>query len=285
MTQAAAPTLDALAPWAWRHQPLVVLTGAGISTASGIPDYRDADGQWKRSAPITHQAFVGSASVRQRYWARSMAGWPVFAAAQPNGAHRALALLQRDDVVGAIITQNVDRLHQKAGSTDVLDLHGRLDRVSCLDCGAQYQRHTMQSWLQELNPGWHTWSEQIAPDGDADLQGLDFAAFRVPSCPRCDGVLKPGVVFYGGMLAAAVRQDAEQRVARAGALLIAGSSVMIGSAHRLVRVALEHGLQVAAVNQGRTRVDEVLTLKVSGDCSRMLQHLAQHLQHAASLQG
>ena len=276
------PLISQLAPWARQHAPLAVLTGAGISTASGIPDYRDADGQWKRSAPITHQEFVGSAAVRQRYWARSMAGWPVFSAARPNGAHQALATLQQLGVVGPIITQNVDQLHQRAGSSNVLDLHGRLDRVLCLNCGRHYQRDTMQAWLQARNPGWHTWSDQIAPDGDADIDNADFAAFRVPSCPRCGGVLKPGVVFYGGMLAAGVRADAERRVVSAGALLIVGSSIMIGSAHRLVRVALQHGLQVAAVNQGHTRVDATLALKLTADCSEVLQQLAQQLQPAVA---
>lgn len=276
------PLISQLAPWARQHAPLAVLTGAGISTASGIPDYRDADGQWKRSAPITHQEFVGSATVRQRYWARSMAGWPIFSAARPNAAHRALAALQQQGVAGPIITQNVDRLHEKAGSHDVLDLHGRLDQVVCLDCGTVYARNTMQDWLQQRNPGWHTWTDQVAPDGDADLHGMDFSAFRVPPCPRCGGVLKPGVVFYGGMLAAAVRHDAEQRVASAGALLIVGSSIMIGSAHRLVRVALEHGRPVAAINQGRTRVDELLAIKVTGDCGAALQELLTQLPTADS---
>lgn len=254
-----------------------MLTGAGISTASGIPDYRDADGQWKRSAPITHQAFVGSMAVRQRYWARSMAGWPVFAAAQPNDAHRALAALQQEGVVGPIVTQNVDRLHQRAGSGQVLDLHGRLDRVVCLGCGTRHRRHAMQAWLEQDNPGWRTWTDQVAPDGDADIDGADFAAFRVPPCPSCGGVLKPGVVFYGGMLAPAVREDAEQRVAHAGALLIVGSSVMIGSAHRLVRVAQAQQRPVAAINRGHTRVDDALALKLSGDCAPLLQALQQEL--------
>ncbi|MCK9516224.1 MAG: NAD-dependent protein deacetylase [Ottowia sp.] len=278
------PQVFALAQWARRHAPVAVLTGAGVSTASGIPDYRDADGQWKRSAPIKHQAFMGSAAVRQRYWARSMAGWPVFTAAQPNAAHRALAALQRQRVVGPIITQNVDRLHQRAGSSQVLDLHGRLDRVICMRCGAYQDRDTMQAWLEERNPGWRTWTEQVAPDGDADIDDADFAAFRVPPCPRCGGVLKPDVVFYGGMLAPAVRQDAEQRVVRAGALLIVGSSIMIGSAHRLVRVALAQQRPVAAINRGHTRVDGLLALKLDGDCAPLLQALAGQLQPATSTQ-
>lgn len=265
------PLISQLAPWARQHAPLAVLTGAGISTASGIPDYRDADGQWKRSAPITHQEFVGSAAVRQRYWARSMAGWPIFSAARPNAAHRALAALQQQGVAGPIITQNVDRLHQRAGSARVLDLHGRLDQVQCLRCGGRWARDTMQAWLQARNPGWRTWTEQVAPDGDADIEAADFTAFDVPACPRCGGVLKPAVVFYGGTLAAAVRNEAEQQVASAGGLLVVGSSIMIGSAHRLVRVARAHGHTVAAINQGRTRVDDQLELKLEGDCSQLLQ--------------
>lgn len=272
--------IPALAQWTREHAPLAVLTGAGISTASGIPDYRDADGQWKRSAPITHQAFIGSAAVRQRYWARSMAGWPVFSAARPNDAHRALTALQRQGVTGPIITQNVDRLHQRAGSRRVLDLHGRLDRVVCLRCDTRYPRSTMQAWLTQCNPGRQTWTDRVAPDGDADLQDTDFSAFQVPSCPRCNGMLKPDVVFYGGMLTASVRAAAERQVTGAGALLIVGSSIMIGSAHRLVRVALAEGLPVAAINRGQTRVDDALALKISNDCGPVLQALVSQLQQA-----
>ena len=174
-----------------------MLTGAGCSTGSGIPDYRDADGQWKRKPPVNFQAFMGEAATRQRYWARSLIGWRRMRDARPNGAHRALARLEELDKCEMLLTQNVDRLHQAAGSRNVVDLHGRIDRLRCMGCGRYSPRDAFQLELARLNPDWLDKDAPEAPDGDADLEGADFSAFVVPSCEICGGVLKPDVVFFG----------------------------------------------------------------------------------------
>lgn len=175
---------------------LLVLTGAGVSTESGIPDYRDERGQWKRSPPMQYREFIGSEARRRRYWARSVLGFKVLDRAQPNVAHRVLADWQRRGLVSAIVTQNVDGLHQAAGATNVIDLHGRIDRVVCLTCGRTGSRADLQRKLEDENPEWAARAGVIAPDGDADPGGADDSAFRVVSCP-CGGLLKPDVVFFG----------------------------------------------------------------------------------------
>src|SRR5271163_5330641 len=180
-----------------RHRSLFIVTGAGCSTSSGIPDYRDADGQWKRAQPVTYQAFMGQEQTRRRYWARSLIGWRLIRHAQPNNAHRALARLEAMGRSELLLTQNVDRLHQAAGSARVIDLHGRIDRVRCMDCGREMPRDALQDELVRLNPDWLGLDAADAPDGDADLESADFSSFSVPSCRRCDGVLKPDVVFFG----------------------------------------------------------------------------------------
>ena len=179
------------------HPRLFVLTGASCSTDSGIPDYRDASGGWKRPQPVTYQAFVGDAATRQRYWARSLVGWRRFGRAQPNATHHALARLERQGKLALLLTQNVDRLHQAAGSENVVDLHGRLDQVRCLVCERRLARTDFQSELLRLNPAWADLDAADAPDGDADLDGRDFSRFNVPPCPHCAGMLKPDVVFFG----------------------------------------------------------------------------------------
>src|SRR5271155_2565235 len=180
-----------------RHRRLFVLTGAGCSTSSGIPDYRDGDGKWKRMPPVTYQAFMGDGATRQRYWARSLLGWRRFSRALPNDTHRALARLEAMGRIELLLTQNVDRLHQAAGSGRVIDLHGRIDRVRCMDCELRSPREDLQDKLVRLNPGWLGLDAAEAPDGDADLEDADFSSFAVPSCRRCGGVLKPDVGFFG----------------------------------------------------------------------------------------
>lgn len=256
-----------------RHRRLFVLTGAGCSTNSGIPDYRDADGQWKRTPPVTFQAFLGSEATRQRYWARSLIGWRIFGRVRPNPAHAALARLESLGRSELLLTQNVDRLHQAAGSLRVIDLHGRLDRVRCLGCGQTSPREAMQEVLVRLNPDWAALEALPAPDGDADLDGTDFSTFRVPPCPCCGGLLKPDVVFFGE----AVPQDrvvaAFQALERADAVLVVGSSLMVYSGFRFVQAAARAGKPVAAVNLGRTRADELLALKVVQPCTEALAFL------------
>jgi NAD-dependent SIR2 family protein deacetylase len=255
------------------HARLFILTGAGCSTSSGIPDYRDADGQWKRPPPVTFQAFMGQEAVRQRYWARSLIGWRRFSQAQPNDTHRALARLEANDKAEFLVTQNVDRLHQAAGSERVIDLHGRLDVVRCMGCEQRTPREVWQEELERLNPGWFDLKAATAPDGDADLDGVDFSAFAVPPCHSCGGVVKPDVVFFGENVARAKVEGAEQRLAQADAVLIVGSSLMLYSGFRFADAAARLKKPIAAVNLGRTRADSLLALKVEQNCEAALAFL------------
>lgn len=256
-----------------RHQRLFVLTGAGVSTHSGIPDYRDADGNWKRAQPVTYQAFMGKEITRQRYWARSMVGWRRFGAARPNDAHRALARLEAMERSEVLLTQNVDRLHQSAGSARVIDLHGRLDVVRCMGCELRLPRAELQEMLARLNPAWVELEAADAPDGDADLERLDFSSFHVPACARCGGVLKPDVVFFGENVPRERVDIATRHVEQADAMLVVGSSLMVYSGFRFVQMAARAGRPVAAVNMGRTRADELLSVKVELPCEKALAFL------------
>ncbi len=247
-----------------------MLTGAGCSTESGIPDYRDADGAWRHRQPMSYQEFVGSAAARQRYWARGLVGWRRIAAARPNPAHLALARLEAAGRVERLVTQNVDRLHQKAGSLRVIDLHGRLDGVECLACRAVFRRAAVQDELARLNPGWGGAAAVPTPDGDADLGGVDYGAFRVPGCPGCGGTLKPGVVFFGEAVPRRRVDRAFAALAAADAMLVVGSSLMVFSGWRFARAAAEAGLPLAVVNLGRTRADSEATLKVPARCGEIL---------------
>ncbi len=262
-----------------RHPRLVVLTGAGISTSSGIPGYRDAEGNWRSPKPITHQEFVGSAAFRQRYWARSMQGWPVIAAARPNAAHVALAHLQQAGRISRLVTQNVDGLHVRAGSADVIDLHGHLRDVVCLDCGAVHERQVVQDMLEAVNPGFAVASAATvaaAPDGDANVD-VDTTGFVVPACPACGGMLKPDVVFFGANVPKERADAALAAALSADAMLVAGSSLMVRSGYRLCEAAHAAGKPVVAVNRGRTRADHLLALKVDADCGEALSQLAASL--------
>jgi NAD-dependent SIR2 family protein deacetylase len=261
-----------------RHQRLFVLTGAGCSTGSGIPDYRDADGQWKRIQPVTYQAFIGDPATRQRYWARSLVGWRRFGLAQPNTTHHALAKLEAHGRVEVLLTQNVDRLHQAAGSTRVIDLHGRLDLVRCMGCAQPLLRTVFQNELVRLNPAWLGLDAQTAPDGDAHLEAVDFSSFTVPPCQYCGGVLKPDVVFFGENVPKVIVQAAYQHLDQADAVLIVGSSLMVYSGFRFVQAAAQAGKPLAAVNLGRTRADSLLTLKVEQSCEVTLKFLLECMQ-------
>jgi len=267
---------DALYEFVRRHPRLFVLTGAGCSTASGIPDYRDENGAWKHRPPVLYADFVGSAAVRRRYWARALVGWRRIADARPNAAHRAMAALEARGVVGCVVTQNVDGLHQRAGARHVIDLHGRLDRVACLGCGATLARDDVQRLLAAWNPAFAEAAAEQAPDGDARLEGR-FDDFRVPDCPCCGGVLKPDVVFFGENVPRARVQAAEAALAAADAMLVVGSSLMVFSGYRFAQGAHRLGKPVAAVNRGRTRADELLALKVEDDCGAALRGLVLRL--------
>ncbi len=254
------------------HRRLFVVTGAGCSTDSGIPDYRDRDGQWKRTPPVTYQAFMGEEATRKRYWARSLLGWPRFGQALPNGTHRALAALEADGRIELLLTQNVDCLHQAAGSQTVIDLHGRLDQVRCMGCEARSSREHLQQRLLEANPGWDVLEAGVAPDGDADIEA-DFSSFDVPACEACGGILKPDVVFFGENVPRERVAAVHEHLQRSDAVLVLGSSLMVYSGFRFVDAAAKAGLPIAAVNLGRTRADHLLSLKVEMPCAQALAFL------------
>ncbi len=252
----------------------LVITGAGLSAASGIPTYRDDKGNWLRSDPIQHQDFIQSAASRQRYWARSMAGWPIVARAKPNMAHRALVDLEAEGRIAMLVTQNVDRLHQYAGQQRVIDLHGRLDRVRCRRCGRLALRDEIQRQLLRLNPAFPVPQAGARPDGDADVDPARLADFRVPACSLCDGVLMPDVVFFGGSVGRRKVAHVIRAVDAADALLVAGSSMTVFSGFRFCRLAQQLGKPVVVINRGVTRADAIASLKVPLDCSAVLQRLA-----------
>ncbi|MEY4933034.1 MAG: hypothetical protein RLZZ403_1354 [Pseudomonadota bacterium] len=265
-----SPPLEALRAFLERHPRLFVLTGAGCSTDSGIPDYRDADGAWKRKPPVTFQAFMNEPGVRHRYWARSFIGWRWFGRARPNGAHEALARMESHGRIEKLVTQNVDRLHQAAGSRDVIDLHGRMDQMVCMGCGQRVDRRPFQLQLLARNPSWAHLDAGVAPDGDADLEGHDFSAFHVPACEQCGGLLKPDVVFFGEKVPAERVAEAMAALERADAMLVVGSSLMVYSGFRFALAAQKLGKPIAAINLGRTRADDLLSLKVSQSCAEAL---------------
>ncbi len=249
-----------------RARHLFVLTGAGCSTASGIPDYRDTAGAWKRPPPMTFQSFSGSAAARRRYWARSLVGWPSVEKAMPALSHRAIARMQLDGPVHYLLTQNVDGLHEKAQSPQAQDLHGRLDRVVCLTCGACSPRHLFQARLIADNPDWADRRAELAPDGDAQIDETDFSDFTVPSCEGCGGVLKPDVVFFGETVPRDRVDEAMAALSEADAMLIVGSSLMVYSGFRFARRAHEIGIPIASLTIGLGRADPMLTLKVDSAC-------------------
>jgi NAD-dependent SIR2 family protein deacetylase len=267
----ASTDLDSLREFLGRHARLFVLTGAGVSTDSGIPDYRDAEGEWKRpSRPVQFRDFMTDLATRKRYWARGLVGWRHLHHAAPNDAHRALARLERAGRVELLVTQNVDRLHQAAGSEAVVDLHGRADVVRCMSCERRVARADHQAELVDVNPAWAELGARAAPDGDADLAGADYESFRVPDCAACGGILKPDVVFFGESVPKERVERAMQALADADAALVIGSSLMVFSGYRFARAAAELCKPIAALNRGRTRADELLTLKVEATCATAL---------------
>ncbi len=264
---------DELKDFIDRHRRLFVLTGAGCSVDSGIPDYRDANGAWKRTPPVRFQSFVADEATRRRYWARSMVGWRRFGQARPNEAHRALARLEAKGQCKILLTQNVDRLHQAAGSREVIDLHGRLDLVRCMACLAADPRAGFQDRLTHLNASWADLDAIALPDGDADLDHLDFSDFAVPPCASCGGVLKPDVVFFGENVPRDQVALAHEHLENADAMLVVGSSLMVYSGFRFAQAAARRGIPIAAVNLGRTRADDLLALKVEDRCEEALSFL------------
>ncbi|MEU8251546.1 NAD-dependent protein deacetylase [Nonomuraea sp. NPDC048916] len=240
---------------------VVVLSGAGLSTESGIPDYRGPTGRARRAEPMTYQRFVGSAEARRRYWARSHVGWRHIGGAVPNAGHRAVAELERRGLLDGIVTQNVDGLHQAAGARGVIELHGGLDRVVCLSCRERTPRRELERRLRAANPGWDA-GGHVNPDGDAALTDDQVEGFRVVDCAACGGLLKPDVVFFGENVPRPRVEECFALVDGARAVLVLGSSLAIRSGLRFVSRAAALGLPIAIVNQGPTGgdADAVLTL-------------------------
>ena len=270
-----AAELEALADLC-RGRRVVVLSGAGCSTESGIPDYRGEGTRARARNPVRFDAYVHDPVARTRYWARAMIGWPRFRAAQPNSAHRALAALEQAGVVASVITQNVDRLHQAAGSRAVTELHGALAEVRCLKCGRIEPRDDLQSRLEQLNPGWLAHEAALAPDGDADLE-TSLTHFRTAECPSCAGLLKPNVVFFGEQVPQAIVDQAYACVGAAELLLVVGSSLAVFSGLRFVKRAHGLGIPIAIVNVGPTRAAGLATLELEARLGDALPRLAASL--------
>ncbi len=259
-----------------RTGPVVALTGAGLSTESGIPDYRSPEALARPRRPIQGPEFARSEGVRRRYWARAVLGWPSMRSAQPNAGHLALAALEARGLVRRIITQNVDRLHHKAGSERTLELHGALAEVVCLACGTPETRDALQARLLARNPGWMELaaSVAIAPDGDAELPLELVEAFAVVPCASCGGVLKPRVVFFGDNVPRPIVDEAFAAVDAASMLLVVGSSLAVFSGYRFLRRAVERGIPVAIVNRGPVRGEEHAALKIERSTGATLATLA-----------
>ncbi len=264
---------------------VVVLSGAGLSTESGIPDYRGPSGRLRRQTPMTYQTFTGDAVARQRYWARSHLGWQTIARAAPNAGHRAVAQLEAAGLIDGIITQNVDGLHQAAGARSVIELHGSLAQVACLGCGELTPRDELHQRLHAANPAFRARASAINPDGDVDLSNDALREFITVDCLTClGGILKPDVVFFGENVPAARVEAAYALVERANAVLVLGSSLMVMSGRRFVIRAAKLGIPVAIVNQGVTRSDATATLTIDAPLGVVLPELVDAARSQLTVQ-
>jgi NAD-dependent protein deacetylases, SIR2 family len=253
---------------------VVVLSGAGLSTESGIPDYRGPSGALRRHPPMTVQAFLGSPEARHRYWARSHLGWRQIASARPNAGHRAVAELQRRGSLAGIVTQNVDGLHQAAGARDVIELHGGLDLVVCLSCGLRESRRDLDARLRAANVAFAAAVTQINPDGDVELPDSELARFVPVGCRYCSSdLVKPDVVFFGETVPRPRVDACYALVEAAAALLVLGSSLSVMSGLRFVRHAAKRGTPIAIINQGATRGDPLAELKIDAPLGETLTAL------------
>ncbi|WP_144391881.1 NAD-dependent protein deacetylase [Pleionea sediminis] len=259
------------------HRPWLVITGAGISLGSGIPTYRDHEGNWLRSNPIQHQEFIQYEDKRKRYWARSTLGWPPVSRAQPNNTHFLLAQLEQRGLMKGVITQNVDRLHQKAGHKRVIDLHGRLDRVKCLSCQQYESRNNLQQRLIELNPFLLTKEVQMAPDGDAHLENELTQQMKIANCLHCNGTLMPDVVFFGGTVPKATNLATSKLFDECSGVITIGSSLMVYSGYRFCKLAKQEHKPLIIINQGKTRADDIADFKIEKDCATVLKGLLDHI--------
>ena len=255
----------------------VVLSGAGLSTESGIPDYRGPQGVLHARTPMSYREFVQSAENRRRYWARSALGWERVRDARPNAGHLAVARLEAAGHVAGVITQNVDGLHRAAGSRQVIELHGALAEVRCLDCGRVEARDHLQQRLEAANPGWSPAQAKAAPDGDAEIPADAVSAFSVPGCEACGGTLKPDVVFFGENVPSPKVEAAMRLVDQARLLLVVGSSLTVFSGFRFAQRAAARGIPIAIVNQGPTRADGLAALRIDQRTGEALPRLADIL--------
>ncbi|MFF0736225.1 NAD-dependent protein deacetylase [Streptomyces chartreusis] len=256
---------------------VLVLSGAGISTESGIPDYRGEGGSLSRHTPMTYQEFTADDRARRRYWARSHLGWRTFGRALPNAGHRAVAAFGRNGLLAGVITQNVDGLHQTAGSESVVELHGSLERVVCLSCGTFSPRRELAARLEEANAGFDPVAAAINPDGDADLTDEQVGDFRVLPCTLCAGILKPDVVFFGENVPPQRVEHCRTLVRDATSLLVLGSSLTVMSGLRFVRQAVEAGKQVLIINRDPTRGDRHAVTRVALPLGTALTTVAERL--------
>jgi NAD-dependent SIR2 family protein deacetylase len=269
--------LDALARMAERGG-VVVLSGAGLSTESGIPDYRGPSGVARRHTPMTYQTFIGDALARRRYWARSHLGWRRIARAEPNAGHRAVADLERAGLLDGIVTQNVDGLHHAGGARSVIELHGNLDRIVCLNCGSSSSREEHDDRLRQANPGFDAEVLAVNPDGDVALDDADLDAFQPVDCASCPGgILKPEVVFFGEAVPVDRVRDSYELVEAARVLLVLGSSLTVMSGRRFVLRAAKLGIPVAIINQGETRADAYAQVTIDAPLGTVLPDLTRRL--------
>lgn len=282
MPMPATQALDSLIHFVESHPRLVVLTGAGISLASGIPTYRDENGVWLRGNPIQHPDFIKHEATRRRYWVRSFVGWPRISQTQPNAAHHALARLEQLGHIDLLITQNVDNLHHLAGSRRVVDLHGNLTEVICLDCAASSSRAEMQQRIAELNPNLLSVQAEQRPDGDAEVAESYYESLRIPACTRCGGTLMPDVVFFGGTVPKQRVERCLSALQQADGLLVVGSSLKVYSGYRFCLRASEWHKPIALLNPGWTRADDLAQLKIAAPAAELLNGLVNYLAEKES---
>ena len=260
---------------------VLVLSGAGMSTGSGIPDYRGPNGAYSRGhQPMTYQDFLRNEGGRRRYWARSHVGWTRFSQAKPNAAHVAIAQMEQSGFIDSVITQNVDGLHQSAGSDRVIDLHGRLNRVICLSCGALQDRSVIHERLVEVNPDFSTYVERINPDGDYEIPDEQLVDFDIVSCLECQGILKPDVVYFGESVPVERVSVAFELVNQSSTLLVLGSSLMVYSGRRFVEHAHKNGKTVVIINQGETRCDHIADIRPDADVVDVAPNLMDQIRSA-----
>lgn len=262
------------------NAPLCVITGAGCSTPSGIYDYRDQSGAWKRPEPVQLQDFLTKSAARRRYWARSMLGFPRFEQARPNPAHKSLVELEKLGVIQSVISQNVDDLHEIAGQSSLVKLHGSLSTATCVDCLRTEARTTIQQRLESLNARFLSFVENPADGGESVYTKPIDQSFTIPACLNCGGILKPDVVFFGGSIPTRIKKIAQQAVLDAQGLLLVGTTSQVFSCYRLVRDAHDAGIPIAAINKGKTRVDDLLSVQIGDSIESVLPRLVNLVAHS-----